>query len=205
MRNGILLFMNMDRIRSIARWILLPVFFIMITSNIGTPIFFISIGILVLSAFLSFLPTPTVKDLQRVINDFQINLKAQTLIAATAKNEDLVIPLHGYQMRGKMFFKRQVVKEVIYPHLASLSLYHNDKACTLVLGTKSLFSIEPPIYTKIRITPSTITFPAETDTEREGVVTLTLTAPELPETITLFVKNDYHYRDFMTAIKPFLG
>lgn len=205
MRNGILLFMNMDKIRSIARWILLPVFFFIFTVRFGSPVFFIGIAVLVLSAFLSFLPTPTEKDLQRVVNDFQTQLKEQTLHAATAKNEDLVIPLHGYQMRGKMFLKKQVGKDVIYPHLVSLSLYHKENNCTLVLGTKSLFSVSPAVYTKLQLTPDLLTVASDEAIEHEGVITLTISAPELAEPITLFVKNDYHYRDFMNAIKPSLN
>ncbi|MBQ9805142.1 MAG: hypothetical protein IJW49_01340 [Clostridia bacterium] len=203
MRNGILFFMNMDKVRTIARWALLPVFFIIFTVRFGSPVFFVCIGVFVLSAFLSFLPTPTEKDLQRVLTDFQTKLKEQTLLAAVAKNKDLMIIMNGYQMRGKMFFKKQVGKDVIYPHLASLALYRKENTCTLVLGTKSLFSVAPAVYTKIKLSPSTLSFP--TDTEHEGVVMLTLTAPELSETLTLFVKNDYHYRDFMTAVKPFLN
>ena len=155
--------------------------------------------------FLSFLPTPTVKDFERVINDYQVNLKEQTLRAAVAKNEELMVILHGYQNRGKMLLHRQLVKTMIYPHLASLSIYRKDNSCTLILGKKSLLSAAPAEYIKIKLTPSTITFPAEEEIEREGVAMLTLSAPELPEEMVLFVKNDYHYRDFLTAVKPILN
>ncbi len=205
MRNGILFFMNMDKVRTIARWALLPVFFIIFNLRFGSPLFFVCIGVFVLSAFLCFLPTPTEKDLQRVLKDFQTNLKEQTLLAAVAKNEDLMVIMNGYQMRGKMFFKKQVGKDVIYPHLASLSLYRKDNTCTLVLGTKSLFSVAPAVYTKLQLTPSLLTVATDEAIEHEGVVTLTLSAPELSEKLTLFVKNDYHYRDFMNAVKPFLN
>ena len=205
MRNGILLFMNMDRVRSIARWIFLPLLFIIFTVRFGSPIFFIGIGVLVLSAFLTFLPTPTAKDLQRALNDFQTNLKEQTLRAAVAKNEDLMVIMNGYRMHGKMLLKRQVGKDVVYPHLASLSLYCKGNSCTLVLGTKSLLSVEPAIYTKLSLTPTLLSVATDETVEREGVITLTVSAPELSEPLTLFVKNDYHYRDFMAALKPFLN
>ena len=205
MRNGILLFMNMDRVRSIARWIFLPLLFIIFTVRFGSPIFFIGIGVLVLSAFLTFLPTPTAKDLQRALNDFQTNLKEQTLRAAVAKNEDLMVIMNGYRMHGKMLLKRQVGKDVVYPHLASLSLYCKGNSCTLVLGTKSLLSVEPAVYTRLSLTPALLSVATDETVEREGVITLTVSAPELSEPLTLFVKNDYHYRDFMNAIKPFLN
>lgn len=205
MRNGIMFFWRMDKIRSIARWSFLPLLFATFMTDPGTPIFFICLGSCILCGFLSFLPTPTVKDFERVINDYQVNLKEQTLRAAVAKNEELMVILHGYQNRGKMLLKRQLVKTVIYPHLASLSIYCKDNSRTLVLGRKSLLSATPAEYIKIKLTPETITFPAEEEVEREGVAMLTLSSPELPEELVLFVKNDYHYRDFLAAVKPALN
>ena len=154
-------FWRMDKIRSLARWSFLPLLFATFMTDPGTPIFFICLGACILCGFLSFLPTPTVKDFERVINDYQANLKEETLRAAVAKNEELMVILHGYQNRGKMLLRRQLVKTVIYPHLASLSIYCKDKSCTLVLGRKSLFSSAPAEFIKIKLNPDTLSFPTQ--------------------------------------------
>lgn len=201
MRNGILFFWGMDRIRALARFAVLPFFFITINTEPGTLIFFFSLAVLILSAFLSFLPTPTDKKLQLVITDFQAELKEQTLRAAVAKNEDLMLILNGYQERGKMVLKRQLGKDMIYPHLASVALYCKDNNYTLVLGTKSLLSVAPPVYTKIKFTKEVLAFELSEDTEK--VIIVKLHAPELPEDFVLYIKNDYHYRDFLAAVKSY--
>jgi len=205
MRNGILFFLGMDRVRMLARCVVLPAFFLMTSSQFGTIFYFLGIAFFVLSAFLCFLPTPTDKKLQIVITDFQNELKEQTLRAAVAKNEELMLIINGYRKRGKMLLKRQIVKDMVYPHLASLSLYCKDKNYTLVLGTKSLLSPSPAVYTKLQITPNTLVFHNETDDESEKVIEVTVHAPELPNDLVIYVKNDYHYRDFLAALQNYIS
>ena len=104
-----------------------------------------------------------------------------------------------------MILRRQIGTEVIYPHPTTFIYAQKESKCCLIIFEKSLLNSSNISYEIINLNDSnsvgTIHVDSCMDDKSPKVVELMLFTEQSPNRITLYAKNDYHYRDFVGAIE----
>ena len=101
-----------------------------------------------------------------------------------------------------MRMKRAVGRDIIYPHLISLALAPSAESGKLILYIDELCLLKKGDirFNEYLVDSSNFKVEAETDENDREVVTLNVKYPSCEEGISLVLKNDYHYREFMDFI-----
>lgn len=203
MKNGFLFFLNMGRITTIARISIVPLFLCVINIPFHSILYTLSCILFVLSILLSIIPAPSDKVVDKIIAGFQSDLQQRLLHCCRVKNGDVVI-LRGYEKSGKMILRRQLGKNVVYPHLAAIGFCTTKNKTVLVIARKSLLSNELAKYQEIECNSNT-RFCIETNVinNDETVIELKFSVEGTKDQIIMFAKSDYHYRDLLSAIQNF--
>lgn len=203
MKRGILFFYNMGNITTAARIAILPLAWTL--TRFVPPAFWVSLYLLVLSLILAMIPAPSDKAMMRVIEKYREDAVRRMSEESLIRDAERFIVLHGYRECGKMRLHRRVGRDVVYPVLTSFFYGERGNKRFLMIAKKSLLNAAPVDYEMIRLhepeEAEGLRVTVEVDPQIEEVVVLTLYTAHAPYGITVFAKNDYHYRELVNAIQ----
>lgn len=203
MKRGFLFFYNMGNITLAARIAIIPLAWTL--TRFVPPAFFVSLALLIISLILAMVPSPSDKSMMRAVSNFHEEVKQQMIEESGIRNPERFIILHGYLKAGNMKLRRRVGRDVVYPFPTGFLFGEHGKEKFLLVAKKSLLNASPVDYETIRLHEpeelEAFRVTAQTDPQNEEVVELTLYTKHALHGITIFAKNDYHYRDFMNAIQ----
>ena len=203
MKRGILFFYNMGNITLGARIAIIPLAWMLARSVPST--FFGILALLINSLFMAMIPAPSDKSMMRVVANFREEVKRQMSDESEIRDTEKFIILHGYRKAGNMRLRRRVGRDMVYPFPTSFLFAERGNKKILMIAKKSLLKPSPVDYEMIRLHESeeaeSFSVTVQTDPQDEEVVELTLYTKHAPYGITIFAKNDYHYRDFVKAIQ----
>ena len=104
-----------------------------------------------------------------------------------------------------MMLRRRVGRDVVYPFPTSFFYGERGNKRFLMIAKKSLLKAGPADYEMIQLhepqEADALRVTVQVDPQSESVVELTLYTKHAPYGITVFAKNDYHYRDFVKAVQ----
>ena len=203
MKRGILFFYNMGMITTVARIAILPLGWTL--TRFAPPVFFVSLFLFVLSLIVAMIPAPSDKAMMRVLESFREEAKRQMSEESMIRDAERFIVLHGYRKGGTMMLRRRVGRDVIYPFPTSFFYGERGNKRFLMIAKKSLLKAGPADYEMIQLhepqEADALRVTVQVDPQSESVVELTLYTKHAPYGITVFAKNDYHYRDFVKAVQ----
>ena len=203
MKRGILFFYNMGKITTAARIAIIPLAWTL--TKFLPPAFYVSLGLLVLSFFMALIPAPSDKAMMCELEKYRQEAKQQMSEASKICNAERLVVLHGYRKCGSMRLRRHVGREVVYPFPTSFFYGERGNKRFLMIAQKSLLKASSVDYELIQLhepeEAKEVRVTMEVDPQSEEVVELTLYTKHAPYGITIFVKNDYHYRDFVKAVQ----
>ena len=204
MKNGILYFFNMGNIKRIARCLILPLFACVLLISFYSIFFPLSCFFFVLSIILSVIHAPSDDAINKIIDEFESDLHQRLLNSCRAKSGDVKI-LRGYEKVGKMILRRGRGKNVVYPHLAAIGIIQTSDKCVLMIARRTLLSDSFMECQEIECHENT-RFAVKTQVlhEEDNVIELTFSVEETEAQLEMIAKGDYHYRDFLIAIQPFI-
>lgn len=203
MKRGILFFYNMGKITTAARIAIIPLAWTL--TKFVPPAFFVSLCLFVLSLLVAMIPAPSDKAMMRVIEKYHEDAKRQMSEESKIRDTERFIVLHGYRKGGTMKLRRRVGRVVVYPFPTSFFYGERGNKRFLMIAKKSLLNAEPADYEMIQLHEpeeiEALRATVQVDPQSEDVVELTLYTRHAPYGITVFAKNDYHYRDFLKAVQ----
>ena len=203
MKRGILFFYNMGKITTAARIAIIPLAWTL--TRFVPPAFFVCLWLFVLSLIVAMIPAPSDKAMMRVIEKYREEAKRQMSEESQIRDTERLIVLHGYRKSGTMGLRRHVGRDVIYPFPTSFFYGERGNKRFLMIAKKSLLNGAPVDYEMIQLhekeEAEAVRVTAQVDPQSEEVVELTLYTKHAPHGITLFVRNDYHYRDFANVVQ----
>ena len=157
-----------------------------------------------LSIILSVIHAPSDDAINKIIDEFESDLHQRLLNSCRAKSGDVKI-LRGYEKVGKMILRRGRGKNVVYPHLAAIGIIQTSDKCVLMIARRTLLSDSFMECQEIECHENT-RFAVKTQVlhEEDNVIELTFSVEETEAQLEMIAKGDYHYRDFLIAIQPFI-
>ena len=204
MKKGFLFFLNMGRITTIARISIIPLFLCVINIPFHSILYTLSCILFALSILLSMIPAPSDRTAEKVINEFELDLRQRLLNCCRVKDGNAVI-LKGYEKVGLMVLRRGLGKEVIYPHLVAIGFLQTMDKTVLIVAKKTMLSAAPVEYQEIECVQDTrFLIQSKPIDEEESIAEVTFSVENAQQAILMYAKMDYHYRDLLGAIKPFM-
>ena len=205
MKNGILFFFHMGRIATVARLAVIPCGMLILQAVPGSIGFWTYVTITVIALLLALVHTPSDRAMLGTLEHFRQEAHVEMKRLCQIRDDEHYTVLEGYRKTGNMRLRRQVGTEMIYPSPITLVYAEKERKRCLVIAQKSLFTSDPPTYELFSLTSASelkmLRIEAPADQKEEKVVELTLYTKAYPNGITLFAKNDYHYREFVAGIQ----
>ena len=205
MKNGILFFFHMGRITTVARLAVIPCSMLILQAvpgSIGFWTYVILTGIMLLLALVH---TPSDRAMLGVVERFRQEVHHEMKRLCQIRDDEYYTVLEGYRKTGDMRLRRHVGTDVIYPAPITLVYAEKEQKRCLVIAQKNLLSPDPPTYELVSLTSTSelkaLRVDAPADQEEEKVVELTLYTKKHPDGITVFARNDYHYREFLAGVR----
>lgn len=207
MKHGKLFFFNMGNITTGARIAILPLIYLTFfqVRPLGIA-FFTGLVLLVLSIGIAMIPAPSDRAAKRTIEEFHHAHKEEMMTRCGFSNDRSLMTLYGYAEDGSMWMKRRLGRDMIYPTPAALGFASHLGHGKLLIGTKSLLEPTPEEYCFLQdgeLSEAVLT--VTPDPENEAVAILKVVHPSQPHDMTFYVKNDFHIRDFMDAVRPHIS
>ena len=194
----------MGLITTAARIAVIPSFLMIWRVQPASPSFYFFAGVCLISFFTSFIHAPSDKRMCELLESFRKDVKTQMFELCTIKDEEHYAVLAGYEKRGSMRLSRRVGTDVVYPHPLYFIAARKDHLNSLLVASKDLTDPKPADFLHTNLnTASDISVSSYIDPENDGVVEITLKNEYFPDGITMFAKNDYHYRQFMDAMAEY--
>ena len=201
MKNGILFFFNMGNLTVIARVAFLPLVWMASRTNPTALFFPIYVGLAVISFLLCFVHAPSDKAMRRVITRFHEDLGEKLRDDYGFRNKENTVYLSGYQKKGKMRLCRRLDQDVVYPYPTVFVCAARSDKRAVIVAQKSLIKATPAEYVYIDLDKAEhLQVTSEVDEGNDKIAVITLACSELIQPITIYAKNDYHYRDFVAAV-----
>ena len=202
MKHGILFFFNMGNITMGARIAILPLIYLTFyqVRPFGV-VFFTCLTLLVISFFTAMIPAPSDRAAKRAIEIFHEEHQQTLMDESKVINPKSLTMLYGYGEVAKMWMKRRVGREMIYPLPVALGYTERMDKKVLLIGEKTLLDPTPAKYHLIDLTHGdTPRAQVELDPENEEVVKITLSHPSLEKDFVAYFANNFHYREFLKLI-----
>ena len=161
-----------------------------------SPAFYFFIGLSVLSLALSLVHSPSDRAMQAVLDRFYEDVQEKMKELCVIKDDKHYVVMRGYQKRGRMWLCRQIITDMVYPH--PIVVIHAQKGCHrfLVVAMKDLTKSKPADYHLIDLMQerdrTKLLF--EDDLQNPKVAQVVLQHPMFSNGLTVYTKNDYHYR-----------
>ena len=195
----------MGLITTAARIAVIPSFIMIFRVQPMSPSFFFFAAICVVSFFTSFIHAPSDRSMIATVERFRKDVREQMFELCTIKDEEHYTVLSGYEKRGNMRLSRRVGTDVVYPHPVYFIMARKDHLNSLLIASKDLTDPKPADFhlTNLNLDKD-ISITSTIDPENSEVAEITLKNSLYPDGITIFAKNDYHYRQFMESSKEFV-
>lgn len=205
MKHGKLFFYNMGKITTAAR-IAIPLSFLMLLRVVPmSPAFWFFIFLMGTSFLVALIHAPSDKAMMQVLERHRAEMKVKMKELCQIKDDQYYVVLDGYRKEGSMKLCRRIGTEVVYPYPTTFIIAQKDAKRRLVIVRKSLLSPTPAEYELIDLSgpieAEGVRVSSCVDAENDKVAEITLFTRRYPNGITVFAKNDYHYRDFVKAIQ----
>ena len=205
MKNGILFFFYMGRISTAARLLFFPFLSLIWQARPYSFGFWVYVSLTVLALAFSMIHSPSDRAMMSVLEHFRQEVRHQMKKLCQIRDDEYYVVLEGYRQKGAMRLYRQIGTELVYPHPITVVFAEKESRRCLIIAEKSLLTSAPAKIETIAIHNATlaqsIRVETQADEENDKVVSLTIYVKDDPNGITLFAKNDYHYRDFMAAVR----
>ena len=201
MKNGILFFYNMGNLTMIARVTLIPWVFMAFRTNHESMFFPIYIALAVVSFLLCFVHAPSDKAMRYTVKRFHEDINEKLGEDYGFRRKENIVYLSGYRKRGKMRLCRRLDHDVVYPYPTVFIYAERSDKRAVIVAQKSLLKPVPAEYVYIDLDKTErfqVTSLVEVDNDK--IAMITVTCGELPEPVTIYAKNDYHYRDFLAKV-----
>ncbi len=202
MKNGILFFFNMGNLTMIARVAFIPLVWMASRTNPTALFFPIYVGLAVISFLLCFVHAPSDKAIRQTLKRFHEDVKEKLRNDYGFRRDESIVYFRGYKKSGKMRLRRRLDHDVVYPFPTVLIYAERSGKRAIIVAQKSLIKPTPAEYIYIDLDGAEdlrVTSLVEEDNDKIAAITVSCTL--LDEPITVYAKNDYHYRDFMAAMK----
>ena len=201
MKNGYMFFLNLGNVTFIARIFLIVFAIAFLSVDSFSLKVYIAIAF-VISFAVSVIKAPSDKDVLRTIERFRGEFKEKLFESRHTSSAQSVKVIEAYKVVGKMCMKRAVGRDIIYPHLISLALAPSAVSGKMILYVDELCLLKKGDirFNEYLVDSSNFRIETETDEKDRDVVTLNVKYPSCEEGISLVLKNDFHYRDFMEFI-----
>ena len=204
MKNGLLFFLHMGRITTISRITIIPFALLIPHAVPGSIGFWTYITLTLIAFFLSIIHAPSDRTMLNILKQFRQGVHYEMKRLCQIRDDEYYVVLEGYRKTGTMRLQRCLENEVIYPAPITLVYAEKEKKRFLLIAQKSLLSSTPPTYELLDLTsaPKLAELRVEaTATEDDKVAELKLYTKDHPDGITVYAKNNFHYREFVAGIK----
>lgn len=203
MKHGILFFLNMGKITTAARILLIPSFlFIWRTRPLSFAFYFL-IVLCAVSFVLSFVPAPSDKRAQANIEKFNSEVILKMQEVCYIKNKDDIMLLKGYEKIGTMKMSRRLGKEVVYPHPVVLAFGMRKETPVLMIARRNLLKASATAYVFLELGDETkIAMGVEND---GSIAKMTIHTDVLAAPLCLYTESTYHLKDFQNNLQPYLS
>lgn len=202
MKHGILFFFNMGNLTMIARIAFLPFVMMVFRTNPEALFFPIYIALAVICFLLCFVHAPSDKAMRHTLKRFHEDVKEKLRDDYGFRRDESIVYFSGYKKSGKMRLSRRLDHDVVYPYPTVLIYAERSDKRAIIIAQKSLIKPTPAEY--LYIDPDavkSIEITSDVEEDNDKIASITLSCELLNEPITVYAKNDYHYRDFMAAMK----
>ncbi len=202
MKHGILFFFNMGNLTMIARIAFLPFVMMVFRTNPEALFFPIYIALAVICFLLCFVHAPSDKAVRHTLKRFHEDVKEKLKDDYGFRRDESIVYFSGYRKSGKMRLRRRLDHDVVYPYPTVLIHAARSDKRAIIVAQKSLIKPIPTEYIYIdldKVEDLQVTSLVEEDNDK--IAAITVSCALLDEPITVYAKNDYHYRDFMAAMK----
>lgn len=202
MKHGILFFFNMGNLTMIARIAFLPFVMMVFRTNPEALFFPIYIALAVLCFLLCFVHAPSDKAIRQTLKRFHEDVKEKLKDDYGFRRDESIVYFSGYKKSGKMRLRRRLDHDVVYPYPTVLIYAARSDKRAIIVAQKSLIKPTPAEYIYIDLdSAEDIQVTSLVEEDNDKIAAITVSCALLDEPITVYAKNDYHYRDFMAAMK----
>lgn len=202
MKHGILFFFNMGNLTMIARIAFLPFVMMVFRTNPEALFFPIYIALAVLCFLLCFVHAPSDKAIRQTLKRFHEDVKEKLKDDYGFRRDESIVYFSGYKKSGKMRLRRRLDHDVVYPYPTVLIYAARSDKRAIIVAQKSLIKPTPAEYIYIDLdSAEDIQVTSLVEEDNDKIAAITVSCALLEEPITVYAKNDYHYRDFMAAMK----
>ena len=203
MRTGILFYFNMGHITKIARIGALVLAAMLIFRTRFLSAFYpVYTAFFVVALFLSVIPAPSDKRFLNFLDRFYENVKQVAMDCCDLKRDNLVVLFRAFEHGGSIQLCRRYKHRFIYTTAAAAAFVEKSGKRFLVIGKKSLISAKPAKITVIDLNlEKEVKVSMQAGEDDYGMIRIE--APSLPNGIEMTAYIDYHYRDFLEAVKDY--
>ncbi len=200
MKNGYMFFLHLGAVTHFARIALL----IAAIAFFNTDNFYLKIWIAVFAAICfvpSVLHAPSDKDAMRATKQFYDEFKERLEETRHSHSIQSVKIVNAYKVCGNMKMCRSVGSDVIYPNLISAALAPAPEKGKLTLYVEEFTLLKKSDLRQFEclVGASDIELESKFEESDETVVTLTIKCPLYPDGVSMIMRNDFHYREFVEA------
>ena len=147
---------------------------------------------------ISVIKAPSDKDVIRKIEYFRQRFKERIKDDGHTYSMQNVKILEAYRVKGNMKARRIVGRDIIYPYLMSVAIAPAQKGSVMVYTDElCLLKKGDPVFCEQLVDLRDISISSKIDDGDHDVVYIDLKVPAYRDGVTLVVKNDFHYREFI--------
>ena len=203
MKHGIIYFLHLSNVIWGFRISIIPLIIIGINSPIRGALFPVAWGLCALALLVSFctitIRPPSTESVKKAIGKHRSEFESKVLDKRKGIRNSQYAVISGYTFGGALKLKRKVGNNWIFDHLVLISAISSPEGLTLYGENISLLKnndTEHFLYEKL--TPSDVIITSEVYSEDYNINKLTIKVKD--DSITTYVVNDYHLRDFQASI-----
>lgn len=195
---GFMFFVNLHSIVKIARVCLIPAILFMFIAR-GITLMVVSGLVLITCFLLSIIRAPSDEVVIKEINSFHEVFKKRISAEIELNNYKDVEILKGYRHQGRMFLKRRVRDQYVYPCIKDIAFASNGSEYYIYTNESHLMARKENTVKKFRITKGNVRF-STSPLKGDNTFLLEVIIVDQNECISIIVDNDYHLRNFETFI-----
>lgn len=191
-------FANLHSVVKIARVCLIPAILFLFIAR-GIALMVVS-GLFFITCFLlSIVRVPSDEVVIKEINSFHEGFKKRISAEIELNNYKDVEILKGYRQQGRMFLKKRVGNQYVYPCIEDIALASGGSEYYIYTNELHLIDRKEITVKKFRLTKGNVRF-STSPLKGDNKFLLEVIIVDQNECISMIVDNDYHLRNFETFI-----
>lgn len=199
MKHGIIYFLHLSNVIWGIRFSIIPLVIVGINAPIRGALFPVAWGLCGLAVLISFctiaIKPPSAETVKKTIGKHRSEFEIKVTDRKKGIKNSQYAVISGYTFGGAFKLKRRVGNNYIFDHLVLISVISSPEGVTLYGENISLLKdndTEHFLYEKLQ--PSDVKITSEVYSEDYNINKLTINVKD--DSITTYVVNDYHLRDF---------